>query len=66
MTAVDVSNVPAGLFVLGAVFILLIFSLLSLGVLKMFQQQFRAGWLYFAGSVISAVVFYLLLDIWYI
>ncbi|QJC51757.1 hypothetical protein HGI30_09495 [Paenibacillus albicereus] len=66
MTAVDVSNVPAGLFVLGAVFILLIFSLLSLGVLKMFQQQRRNGGLYFAGSVVSAVVFYVLLDLWYV
>ncbi|MCM3747270.1 hypothetical protein M3223_07875 [Paenibacillus pasadenensis] len=66
MTAVDVSNVSAGLFVLGAVFILLIFSLLSLGVLRMFQQRFRQGWFYFAGGVISAIVFYILLDLWYI
>ena len=66
VTAVDVSNVSPGLFVLGAVFILLIFSLLSLGVLRMFQQRFRAGWFCFAGSVASAVVMYILLDIWYI
>ncbi|OXM16769.1 hypothetical protein [Paenibacillus herberti] len=66
MSAVDVSSVPAGLFVLGVIFILLIFSLLSLGVLRMFQERFRAGWFYFAGSVVSAVVFYLLLDLWYI
>ncbi|ASS65003.1 MULTISPECIES: hypothetical protein [unclassified Paenibacillus] len=66
MTAVDVSNVSPGLFVLGAVFILLIFSLLSLGVLRMFQQRFRAGWVYFAGGAVSAVVMYILLDLWYI
>jgi hypothetical protein len=63
---VDISNVPPGLFVLGAVFILLVFSLLSLGVLRMFQQRFRAGWVYFAGSAASAVVMYILLDIRYI
>lgn len=66
MSVVDVSAVPAGLFVLGAVFILLIFSLLSLGVLKMFQQRFRAGWISFAGAVFSSVLFWVILEGWYV
>ena len=66
MTLVDVSQISAGLFVLGAVFILLIFSLLSLGILRMFQLRFRAGWVSFGGAVVSAVAFYLILDRWYV
>ena len=63
---VDVSNVSAGLFITGAVFILLIFSLLSLGILKMFQQQVKAGWFSFAGAVVSAVVFGVILNEWFL
>ncbi|MBW7474230.1 hypothetical protein K0T92_05695 [Paenibacillus oenotherae] len=66
MSVVDVSNVSAGLFITGAVFILLIFSLLSLGILKMFQQQSRAGWYSFAGAVVSSVVFGLVLNEWFV
>jgi hypothetical protein len=66
VTVTDVSNISADLFILGVVFILLIFSLLSFGVLRMFQQRFRAGWISFGGAVISAAVFYLILDRWYV
>ncbi|CAH1206978.1 hypothetical protein PAECIP111893_02664 [Paenibacillus plantiphilus] len=66
MSLVDVSNVSAGLFITGAIFILLIFSLLSFGILKMFQQQVRTGWYSFAGAVVSSVVFGLILNQWFI
>ncbi|WP_274650429.1 hypothetical protein [Paenibacillus humicola] len=66
MTVDDVSNIPAGLFITGAVFILLIFSLISLGILKMFQQQVRAGWFSFAGAAVSAVAFGIILNIWFV
>lgn len=66
MTVTDVSKISADLFILGVVFILLIFSLLSLGVLRMFQQRFRAGWISFGGAVVSAIVFFLILDRWYV
>ena len=66
MTVTNVSDISADLFILGAVFILLIFSLLSLGILRMFQQRFRAGWFSFGGAVISAVAFFLILDRWYV
>jgi len=66
MTLVDVSAVSPGLFVLAAVFIMLVFSLLSLGVLSMFQQRFRRGWFSFGGAVVSAVVFGFILNAWYL
>ncbi|SEM74670.1 hypothetical protein [Paenibacillus sp. OV219] len=64
MTLVDVSQISAALFVLGAVFILLFFSLLSLGILKMFQQRFRAGVYSFIGAVVSGVTFGIILANW--
>ncbi|AGA58130.1 hypothetical protein Theco_2008 [Thermobacillus composti KWC4] len=66
VTVTNVSDISADLFILGVIFILLIFSLLSLGILRMFQQRFRAGWISFGGAVISAVVFFLILDRWYV
>ncbi|OMF34227.1 hypothetical protein BK133_12975 [Paenibacillus sp. FSL H8-0548] len=66
MSLVDVSSVSASLFILGIVFILLIFGLLSFGILRMFQQKFRAGWFSFAGAIISFVVFMVILNKWYL
>ncbi|BBH19594.1 hypothetical protein Back11_09390 [Paenibacillus baekrokdamisoli] len=66
MTLVDVSTISAGLFITGAIFILLIFSLLSFGILKMFQLQIRAGWYSFAGAVVSGVAFGLILNQWFV
>ena len=66
LSLVNVSEVSAGLFILGAVGILLIFSLLSLGILRMFQTRYRTGWFYFAGAVVSTIVFFVLLNIWYV
>ncbi|XEC92877.1 hypothetical protein AB6A23_15945 [Paenibacillus tarimensis] len=65
MSLVDVSNVSAGLFVTAAVFILLIFGLLSFGILRMFQQRFRTGWLSFTGAIISAGVFAYIINTWF-
>ncbi|GMK37998.1 hypothetical protein PCCS19_10520 [Paenibacillus sp. CCS19] len=66
MTLVDVSSVSPALFVIGAVFIMLIFSLLSLGILKMFQLRYRSGWFSFAGAVVSAAVFGVILNTWFV
>ncbi|MFF2482024.1 hypothetical protein [Paenibacillus sp. NPDC058071] len=66
MSLVDVSNVSASLFILGVVFLLLIFGLLSFGILRMFQQRFRTGWFSFAGAVVSFVVFMLILNTWFL
>ncbi len=66
MELVDVSNVDASLFIFGIVFIMLIFGLLSFGILKMFQQRFAAGWYSFGGAVVSFVVFMFALNKWYL
>jgi hypothetical protein len=66
VTLVDVSEVTPALFITAAVFILLIFSLLSLGILRMFQQQFRSGWVMFAGAVVSGVAFGIILARWFV
>lgn len=66
MSAVDVSDVSASFFIFAVIFILLVFGLLSLGILKMFQQRFRAGWFSFAGAVVTSIVFVIMLNIWYI
>ncbi len=65
VTVVDVSNVPAGLFVTGVVFILLIGSFLSLGVLRLFQQRKRQGLTYLGLSVVSLVAMLAVVNIFF-
>nr|WP_255570434.1 hypothetical protein [Cohnella sp. CFH 77786] len=50
---VDVSNVSPALFVTGVVFILLIGSFLSLGVLRLFQHRKGQGGLFLGLSALS-------------
>jgi len=66
LSVVDVSDVPAGLFILGVIFLLLIFGLLSFGILQMFQQRFRRGWFSFGGALVSLIVFLFILNKWYL
>ncbi|QHW34347.1 hypothetical protein GZH47_28515 [Paenibacillus rhizovicinus] len=66
MTLVDVSSISAGLFITGAIFIMLFFGLLSFGVLKMFELKYRAGTFSFVGAVVSGVVFGIILKTWYV
>ncbi|NIK77435.1 putative membrane protein [Paenibacillus castaneae] len=66
MSLVDLSSTSASLFILGVIFLMLIFGLLSFGILRMFQQRFRTGWISFAGAVISFVVFMFILNKWYL
>lgn len=63
---VDVSDVSLALFVFGAVFLLLIFSLLSFGVLRMFERRYRAGWISFGGAAACSVIFFILLGEWFL
>ncbi|GIO11843.1 hypothetical protein J19TS2_13980 [Cohnella xylanilytica] len=65
MELTDVSNVSPGLFVTGVIFILLVGSLLSLGVLRFFQQRKRQGSLFMVGSVLSFVAMVLVVDRWF-
>lgn len=66
VTLVDVSDISTSLFIIGVVFLLLIFGLLSLGILRMFQQRFRYGWVCFAGAVVSFIVLMIILNKWYV
>ncbi|MBH5318093.1 hypothetical protein I6N90_09765 [Paenibacillus sp. GSMTC-2017] len=66
MSLVDVSSVSPTLFILGVIFLLLIFGLLSFGILRMFQQKFRAGWISFGGAIVSFSVFMFILNKWYL
>lgn len=66
LTAVDVSEMSAGLFILDVIFLLLVFGFLSFGILSMFQQKFRRGWFSFGGAVAFAIVFGIILKIFYI
>jgi len=66
LSVVDVSDVSADFFILAVVFILLIFGLLSFGILKMFQQRFRTGWFSFAGAIVSSILFLVIINTWYV
>jgi len=65
VSLVDISNVSLALFIVGAVFILLTFGLLSFGILRMFQQKFRSGWISIGLAVISFVVFIFIINKWF-
>lgn len=62
---VDVSEVSAGLFIVGVIFILLVGGLLSMGILRFFQLKKGQGWSYMIGSVVSLVAFILVVDQWF-
>jgi hypothetical protein len=61
----DVSNVSAGLFVTGALFILAIGSFLSLGVLRFFQQRKGQGGAYLALSALSLIAMIWVVNTWF-
>ncbi|TJY44480.1 hypothetical protein E5161_03625 [Cohnella pontilimi] len=64
MDLVDVSNVSPQLFIAGAVFILLIGSFLSMGVLRLFQQHKRQGIVYLALSALSLIGLLVSVNTW--
>lgn len=65
MDLVNVKDVSPALFITGVVFILLIGSFLSLGVLRFFQQNKRQGFLYLGLSVLSLVGLIVSVNIWF-
>lgn len=62
---VDVSEVSAGLFIVGVIFILLVGGLLSMGILRFFQTKKGQGWAYMVGSAVSLVAFILIVNRWF-
>ena len=65
MSLVDVSNVSPALFLSGAVFIMLIGSFLSLGVLRMFQLRRRQGGMFLGLAVLSLVGMIFSMNTWF-
>lgn len=62
---VDFTGVTLGLFILNIIFVMLIFSMFSMAVLRFFQVRHRSGWMYVLYGVISIIVFYLILKKYY-
>ncbi|TFE29867.1 hypothetical protein [Cohnella luojiensis] len=65
MDLVDVSEVSAGLFVTGVIFIMLIGSFLSLGVLRFFQLKKRQGFMFLGLSALSLIALVIVINTWF-
>lgn len=65
MDLVDVKDISVALFITGAIFILLIGSFLSLGVLRLFQERKRQGLMFLALSVVSFVGLVVSMETWF-
>jgi hypothetical protein len=63
---VDVSAVSANLFITGIIFIMLIGSFLSLGVLRFFQLKKRQGSLFLVLSALSFVGLIVAVNTWFV
>lgn len=59
------SELSTGFFLAGILFVLLIGSCLSVGVLSFFQQKKKKGMLFLAGMVVSIVAMVLTMDAWF-
>ena len=65
MVITDISHVSPAFFITGAIFILLIGSLLSWGVLSFFQRKVRKGLWLLGGAVVSFAVMVLVFSTWF-
>ncbi|WP_027085091.1 hypothetical protein [Cohnella panacarvi] len=65
MSLVNVEDVSLALFVTGVIFILMIGSFLSLGVLRLFQENKRQGFLFLALSVVSVAGLVFTVNTWF-
>lgn len=65
MDLVDIKDISIALFITGAIFILLIGSFLSLGVLRLFQERKRQGLTFLALSVASFVGLVVSVETWF-
>ncbi|MCM3292905.1 hypothetical protein M3661_22600 [Paenibacillus sp. MER 180] len=62
MTYVDISSISPQLFVTILFFLLIVCPLLSLGVVRLFQQRIKVGITYIASALVSYVVFLIVAD----
>lgn len=65
MWVVDVSNVSPAFFITGAIFLLLIGSLFSLGVISLFQQRVKRGLRLFALAALALVLMVYVINRWF-
>jgi len=65
VSLVNVEDVSPALFITGVIFILLIGSFLSLGVLRLFQANKRQGFMFLALSVVSVVALIFTVNTWF-
>lgn len=57
MTYVDISSISPQLFVTVLFFLLIVCPLVSLGIVRLFQQRVKIGVTYIASAVVSYIVF---------
>ncbi len=65
MEITDVSGVSPGLFIAGVIFITMIGSFLSMGVMRFFQLKKRQGGIYLGLSAVSFVTMVLVVNTWF-
>ncbi|KIL34345.1 hypothetical protein SD71_20105 [Cohnella kolymensis] len=66
MELVDISEVSPALFIVGALFILLIGSALSLGVLRLFQEKKTQGIWLLVLAVVSVAALVVVMNTWFV
>ncbi|OPA73875.1 hypothetical protein BVG16_25885 [Paenibacillus selenitireducens] len=65
MTIVDISSISPSLFITIAVFLLIICPLLSLGVLRLFQERKKAGLTYIVTSIVGYILFTIVINVFF-
>ncbi|MCG7409067.1 hypothetical protein MH117_16740 [Paenibacillus sp. ACRRX] len=63
MTYVNISDISPQLFVTVLFFLLIVCPLISLGVVRLFQQRVKSGISYIISAIISYVVFMIIAEI---
>lgn len=63
---VDLEGITRGLAITDVFFILLIFSMFSVAIIKAFQQKFRGALLFAGLGIFFCFVFYFVLKIWFV
>ncbi|MCR8844244.1 hypothetical protein NQ117_11155 [Paenibacillus sp. SC116] len=62
MTYVDISTISPQLFVTVLFFLLIVCPLVSLGIVRFFQQRTKQGFIYIATALVSYVIFLIVAD----
>lgn len=64
MGLVDIGGIEPKFFITSVIFILLILSLISMGVLRSFQQRVRPAVTFFVIGAVSIVLFIWIMNAW--